>query len=114
MSEPLDWAFCTPVPGEACAGWGIYVAGKYGMDLAVTLSELLPKGGEPNLLDDAGVALYEKALDAFVAGDWNQAFALLHEVPPWDQGKDFLTSHILSHRREPPPGWEGVVALESK
>jgi adenylate cyclase len=35
-------------------------------------------------------------------------------VPPWDQGKDFLTSHILSHRREPPPGWDGVVDLESK
>ncbi len=86
----------------------------YGMDRAVTVSEILPKGGEPNLLDDSGVALYEKALDAFVAGDWNEAFALLHEVPPWDQGKDFLTSHILSHRREPPPGWDGVVALESK
>ncbi len=86
----------------------------YGMDRAVTVSELLPKGGEPNLLDDAGVALYERALDAFKAGEWNEAFALLHEVPPWDQGKDFLTSHILSHRREPPPGWDGVVALESK
>jgi adenylate cyclase len=86
----------------------------YGMDRAVTVSELLPKGGEPNLLDDAGVTLYEKALDAFVAGDWSQAFALLHEVPPWDQGKDFLTSHILSHRREPPAGWDGVVTLESK
>ncbi len=86
----------------------------YGMDLAFTVSELLPKGGEPNLLDDAGVALYEEALEAFVAGDWSQAFTLLHKVPPWDQGKDFLTSHILSHRREPPPGWDGVVALESK
>jgi adenylate cyclase len=86
----------------------------YGMDRAVTVSELLPKGGEPNLLDDEGVALYERALDAFAAGNWNEAFALLHAVPPWDQGKDFLTSHILSHRREPPPGWDGVVALESK
>ncbi|MGH9319919.1 MAG: hypothetical protein ACRD21_09415 [Vicinamibacteria bacterium] len=47
-------------------------------------------------------------------GNWNEAFALLHEVPPWDQGKDFLTSHILSHRREPPPGWDGIIALESK
>jgi adenylate cyclase len=86
----------------------------YGMDLAVTVSEILPKGGEPHLLDDAGVALYERALDAFVGGDWSQAFTILHEVPPWDQGKDFLTSHILSHRREPPPGWDGVVALDSK
>ena len=26
----LDWAFCTPVRGEACKGWGIYVAGRLG------------------------------------------------------------------------------------
>ncbi len=30
IAESLDWAFCTPVPGEACAGWGLYVAGKSG------------------------------------------------------------------------------------
>jgi adenylate cyclase len=27
LSENLDWAFCTPVPGEACRGWALYVAG---------------------------------------------------------------------------------------
>lgn len=86
----------------------------YGMEAPVTVSELLPRAGEPNVLDRDGVALYEKALDAFTAGKWNDAFALLHEVPPWDQGKDFLTSHILSHQREPPPGWDGIIRLESK
>jgi len=25
--DEVDWAFCTPVPGEACRGWAIYVAG---------------------------------------------------------------------------------------
>jgi adenylate cyclase len=24
-----DWAFCTPVPGKACRGWAIYVAGRW-------------------------------------------------------------------------------------
>jgi adenylate cyclase len=24
----FDWAFCTPVQGDACRGWGIYVAGR--------------------------------------------------------------------------------------
>lgn len=24
----FDWAFCTPVSGDACRGWGIYVAGQ--------------------------------------------------------------------------------------
>lgn len=30
--EDLDWAFCTPVPGEACAGWGLYLTGRFGGD----------------------------------------------------------------------------------
>jgi adenylate cyclase len=25
----LDWAFCTPVRGDACRGWGIYVGGQF-------------------------------------------------------------------------------------
>jgi adenylate cyclase len=86
----------------------------YGMEQALTVSELLPKSGESKLLDEAGVELYERALDAFIAGKWDEAFALLHEVPPWDYGKDFLTTHILTHRREPPPDWDGIVDLESK
>lgn len=24
-----DWAFCTPVAGDACPGWGLYVAGRF-------------------------------------------------------------------------------------
>jgi adenylate cyclase len=35
VSENLDWAFCTPVPGEACAGWGLYVAGSFDPTRAV-------------------------------------------------------------------------------
>ncbi|MBU6236646.1 MAG: adenylate/guanylate cyclase domain-containing protein [Planctomycetes bacterium] len=27
QSENVDWAFCTPISGEACPGWAIYVAG---------------------------------------------------------------------------------------
>ena len=27
QDEQVDWAFCTPVSGEACSGWAIYVAG---------------------------------------------------------------------------------------
>jgi adenylate cyclase len=29
----VDWAFCTPVPGKACQGWGLYVAGWFNVDL---------------------------------------------------------------------------------
>jgi adenylate cyclase len=33
-SETFDWAFSTPVPGKACAGWGLYVAGRFGIERA--------------------------------------------------------------------------------
>ena len=29
----VDWAFCTPVPGEASRGWGLYVAGRFAVEL---------------------------------------------------------------------------------
>ncbi len=28
-SDSFDWAFCTPVSSRACAGWGLYVAGRF-------------------------------------------------------------------------------------
>lgn len=28
MTEGLGWAFCAPIRGEGCAGWGMYVSGK--------------------------------------------------------------------------------------
>lgn len=30
--DGLDWAFCTPLAGEACQGWAIYVAGAHHVD----------------------------------------------------------------------------------
>ncbi len=27
VSAGIDWAFCTPVPGAACEGWALYIAG---------------------------------------------------------------------------------------
>ncbi len=33
----FDWAFCTPVSGDACPGWGLYVAGRFNGAAASTL-----------------------------------------------------------------------------
>jgi len=33
----FDWAFCSPVPGEGCKGWGLYVAGRFAGDPASTV-----------------------------------------------------------------------------
>jgi len=29
VGEGVDWAFCTPVVGEACPGWAMYLAGRF-------------------------------------------------------------------------------------
>lgn len=86
----------------------------YGMRNVVTISEVLPPADGPRVLSDQHIAQYEAALDAFNGGRWEEAHALLHDVPPWDQGKDFLVSHILQHRRQPPAGWDGVIDMQSK
>lgn len=31
-SDTFDWAFCTPVLGKSCRGWGLYVAGRFNVE----------------------------------------------------------------------------------
>lgn len=31
-SDAFDWAFCVPVLGKECRGWGLYVAGRFNVD----------------------------------------------------------------------------------
>ena len=33
-SQGVDWAYCTPIGGQACDGWAIYVAGRFTTDSA--------------------------------------------------------------------------------
>ncbi|HZZ29521.1 MAG TPA: adenylate/guanylate cyclase domain-containing protein [Pirellulales bacterium] len=28
-TESIDWAYCTPLPGDACRGWALYLAGRF-------------------------------------------------------------------------------------
>lgn len=86
----------------------------YGIQTPLVVSELLPPDSEDALLRDEHIAAYERALDYFLEGNWNEAFRLLHQVPAEDQVKDFLTVYIAQHRREPPPGWNGVIDLPAK
>lgn len=85
-----------------------------GMETVVEVSELLPPLVEMPQVRDEHIEAYERALDAFIAGDWAQAMEHLHLVPPADRVKDFLTAYILQRNRVPPPGWDGVVTIETK
>jgi adenylate cyclase len=86
----------------------------YGMYQPLEVSELLPPASSSADLTDEQIAVYEAALDAFIAGDWSAALERLHRVPATDRVKDFLTVHIAQHDRRPPPDWNGVVALTVK
>lgn len=86
----------------------------YGLDNPLVVSELLPPATEYPILTDDHLALYASALEAFTAGQWTKAYELLHQLPAQDRGKDFLMTHILQHNHTPPPGWKGVVPLETK
>jgi adenylate cyclase len=86
----------------------------FGMDTAVEVSELLPPVADLPELTDEAIAEYERALETFEAGEWAQAFELLHRVPAADRLKDFLTVYIAQHNRTPPAGWDGIIALASK
>ena len=86
----------------------------YGMQTPLVVSELLPPAGPASILSDEHIYAYEKALEHFQAGQWPEAFRLLHQVPAEDQVKDFLTVYIAQHRRTAPPDWRGVIELPSK
>lgn len=86
----------------------------YGLDTPITVTELLPPAGPGEVLSNADVEAYEQALDAFLGGEWNMAYKLLHQVPPDDRGKDLLTEFILKNNRTPPTNWPGVIPMGSK
>jgi adenylate cyclase len=84
------------------------------MSQPLDLFELLPPAGESGAWADDHLANYAAALAAFEARDWPQALQLLHQVPPEDEAKDFLTLFIARHSRTPPEAWDGVIPLEAK
>ncbi len=86
----------------------------YGLEAALEVSELLPNEAEFPTLRDEHIVCFESAVEAFLRSDWQEAFELLHRVPPEDRVKDFLTVFIAQHNRTPPTNWNGVIPLASK
>jgi adenylate cyclase len=102
------------VPARAARFRRVAKVKPYGLDSALTVTELLPPLSELPQLRDEHLAYYEAALDALLAGRWAEAYELLHKIPPEDRGKDFLTVYIAQHNRVAPPGWDGVIPLQRK
>ncbi len=86
----------------------------YGMNMPLMVSELLPPEGPASILNAAHLSAYEQAVDSLQAGNWGEAFRLLHQVPAEDRVKDFLTVYIAQHGRTPPADWHGFIKLPEK
>jgi adenylate cyclase len=85
----------------------------YGMTRTVMVSELLPAAVEPGSLAERDRRDYEAALDAFLAGRWQDTRDLLKRLPA-DGARDVLQAFMDRHAGKPPDGWDGVMVLDSK
>jgi adenylate cyclase len=86
----------------------------YGMETPVIVSELLPPASDFTELTDAHIQSYENGVDSFIAGNWDQAYRHLHELPPSDRAQDFLMQQIVLNNRTAPANWDGIIRLPSK
>ena len=86
----------------------------YGMETPVVVSELLPPASDFPELTDAHIESYERGVDNFIDGHWDDAYRCLHAMPPGDRAQDFLMQQIVLHNRTAPAGWDGIVRLPSK
>jgi len=86
----------------------------YGMETSLVVSELLPGEHELPELNSVHLDAYTKAVADFIAGRWEDAYASLRLLPAGDRAQDFLAAQIVSHNRQAPPDWQGLVRLPGK
>ena len=86
----------------------------YGMETALTVSQLIPPVQEDSTISDDLIACYEDALESFIEGRWSETLDKLGELPVSDRAKDFLMIYIATNNYEAPIGWDGVISLSSK
>jgi adenylate cyclase len=86
----------------------------FGTETPVIVAELLPGEQELPELTGAHLAAYDVAVEHFMAGRWDEAYASLRTLPAGDRAQDFLAGQIVSQNRQPPADWNGVVKLPSK
>ena len=85
-----------------------------GMEAQLLVHELLPPETEGVKVDSTAMLNYEAALDAVIAGRWDEAVERLHAVPDDDGPKQFLLTQMDKLNNTPPADWDGAFRLDSK
>ena len=111
LDEVTTAAARAQLPSEAARLRQLAKVRPPGLETPVVVSELLPPCLQYPQLSNEQLAAFEAAVQALNARDWSRALQLLHQVPPDDLAKDFLTVFIAQHNRTPPENWDGVVPV---
>ncbi|RMG33559.1 MAG: adenylate/guanylate cyclase domain-containing protein [Planctomycetota bacterium] len=82
-----------------------------GMKQPLNVYELLPPQQWEPLFTDEQLEQYERGVRAFIAGDWQTAYELLHTMPVADRAHDVLLMLMARHNRQAPPDWPGYLPL---
>ncbi|MCS7237593.1 MAG: adenylate/guanylate cyclase domain-containing protein [Thermoguttaceae bacterium] len=114
VDERTAQAIRTEVPPAVARVRRLARVRPYGLDRPVEIAELRPPVTDDPVLSDEHISVYEHALDAFLEGNWTQAYSLLRRLPSEDTGADFLLAYIVQHNRIAPPGWDGVIVCQAK
>ncbi|MDA0810361.1 MAG: adenylate/guanylate cyclase domain-containing protein [Planctomycetota bacterium] len=85
-----------------------------GMKTDMTVFELLPPSAMDNTISDDSIALYEKAVNAFINGNWQESVELFNRIPAEDRAKEFVTDFVTANANVPPANWDGVIHMTSK
>jgi len=85
-----------------------------GMETDMNVYELLPPIALDDSVSDETVETYNRAVDAFIGGNWDQSTELLSSVPAEDHAKDFLLEFAKANNNQPPQDWTGVIHMTRK
>lgn len=85
-----------------------------GMDQPLMVCELLPPETEEGTISNQLIAEHEKAVDAFVAGNWSEAFDSLDATPVGNRAKELLLIFMAENNYQPPDDWDGIINLTGK
>ncbi len=85
-----------------------------GMESAVEVHELVPASMLGTAYSDRSLADHRMAVDAFIAGDWNDAFTLFESLPASDRTSQLLMAHMARYDYTAPADWNGVLVFDSK
>jgi len=68
---------------------------------------------DPELTEER-IRIYESALEALIAGQWEMSRKLLDQMPKTDRPTLYLKRYLSAQQYTPPADWDGAIRLKSK